>query len=60
MECIRDFYCNGYFGRRYDLHNAEIIDESGYSITVRTTEGEIVTATFDDPEDKEEMKASWT
>lgn len=52
---INDFYCQGYFGRRYDLYDAEIIDESNYSITARTTKGEIVTATFITPEDKKEL-----
>jgi hypothetical protein len=61
MDRIRDLYCNGYFGRRYDLANAEIIDESNYSITIKTEEeGEILTATFDSPEEKEKMKSEWT
>lgn len=57
---IRNFYCNGFFGRRYDLENAEIIAESDYTITIRTEEGEVITAAFDDTETKKKMKEEWT
>ena len=61
MEKIKDCYCNGYFGRRYDLYNAVIIDESRYTITIQTEkEGDILTAAFEDPMDKEEMRKQWT
>ena len=59
MEKIKDFYCNGYFGRNYGLRDAVIIDESSYSITIKTIEDEILTATFDDVETKDEMKIKW-
>lgn len=55
---IRDFYCNGAFGRRYDLSGAEVIDESNYSLTIKLesedneTE-EIITACFDSIEEKD-------
>jgi hypothetical protein len=57
MIKIKDSYCFGYFGRRYDLYGADIIDENNYSITVRTTNGEIITAGFNHPDEKEEMKS---
>lgn len=61
METIKDFYCNGYFGRRYDLRGSQIIDESNYSITISVQEtGEVLTATFEDVETKEETKKEWT
>jgi hypothetical protein len=59
MIKIKESYCHGYFGRRYDLYDAIIIDESNYSITIKTTKGEIITAGFTNPIEKEEMKSIW-
>lgn len=58
---ITDFYCNGYFGRRYDLDRSIIIiDESNYTITIKTENNEILTACFNIPKHKEEMNNIWT
>jgi hypothetical protein len=45
---IKDFYCNGFFGRRYDLEGSIIIDNGYDYITVRTKDGDFATAFFDD------------
>lgn len=44
---IKDFYCNGYFGRRYDLEGSIIMEVGSDHITVRTREGNFATAHFD-------------
>ncbi|PEF30334.1 hypothetical protein CON39_11720 [Bacillus thuringiensis] len=44
---IKDFYCNGYFGRRYDLEGSIIMEVGSDHITVRTKEGSFATAHFD-------------
>ena len=36
---IIDFYCNGYFGREYDLSGAVIIDEGDEYIVIRKENG---------------------
>jgi hypothetical protein len=60
---IKDFYCNGFFGRRYDLDGSIIID-SGYNyITVRTKNGDIATAVFEEGWQLNEMRElieGWT
>jgi hypothetical protein len=45
---ITDFYCNGFFGRRYDLEGSIIISSGKDFITVRTLEGDVETAYFSD------------
>lgn len=46
-EEIEDCYCNGYFGRRYDLKGSVITEVGSDHITVRTREGSFATAHFD-------------
>lgn len=41
---IRSFYCNGFFGRRYDLTGSVIVSNTWDSITIETPEGEVITA----------------
>lgn len=36
---ITDFYCNGYFGREYDLCGAIIIDEGDEYLVIRKENG---------------------
>jgi hypothetical protein len=36
---IRDGYCNGFFGREFDLYNAEIIAEGDEYIVIRKENG---------------------
>lgn len=38
-KIINDFYCNGFFGRDYDLSGAEIIAEGEDWIVIRKTNG---------------------
>lgn len=45
---LTDFYCNGFFGRNYDLEGSVVIDNTHNSLTVRTTEGIVRTAYFED------------
>jgi hypothetical protein len=45
---IRDFYCNGFFGREYDLDGAIIMSNTEDSLTVRTRGGIVRTAYFTD------------
>lgn len=59
-EKIQDVYCHGFFGRRYDLNGAAIIDESNYTITIKLESGEIVSADFTDPKEKEKYRELWT
>jgi hypothetical protein len=44
---IKDFYCNGFFGRRFDLEGSIIIDNGCDYITIRTPNGDVETAYFD-------------
>jgi hypothetical protein len=59
---IKDFYCNGFFGRRYDLEGAIIIDSGFNYITVRTRDGDMATAVFDDGWESEmrDFVEEWT
>lgn len=38
---IRDGYCNGYFGRDYDLYGAEIVAEGDEYLVIRKENGVI-------------------
>lgn len=38
---ITDFYCNGFFGRNYDMENSVIIAEGDGWIVVKKEDGEI-------------------
>jgi len=58
-KTIKDSYCNGCFGRRYDLIGS-IIEAEGYDwIVIRTNEGRPEFASFTDNEDKEECISRW-
>lgn len=43
---ITDFYCNGYFGRTYDLTGSEIIEEADEYIIIKKPNGVIDFANF--------------
>jgi hypothetical protein len=58
-KIIKDGYCNGCFGRRYDLHGAEIESEGSDWVVIRTKEGEPLFASFADNEDMEETINEW-
>lgn len=62
---IKDGYCNGYFGRRYDLEDAVIIVDGYDFIVIRPSEDSLdgtqpCIATFDTEEEKNEMLKEWT
>ncbi|MGE7839574.1 hypothetical protein ACQKNX_02165 [Lysinibacillus sp. NPDC093712] len=56
---LKNFYCNGAFGRVYDLEDAEIIIDSGLRIEVRTTEGYYRWTEFENYEEKHTDLAIW-
>ena len=43
-ETIRSFYCNGFFGRRYDLSGSIVLSNTWNAVTIQTDEGEVITA----------------
>lgn len=43
---IRDFYCNGFAGGRYDLEGSRIEAETADYIVIRTKKGEPVMLSF--------------
>ncbi len=43
---ITDFYCNGYFGRDYDLNGAEIIGEGEEYLVIRKENGIVCFCNF--------------
>lgn len=45
---IQDFYCNGFFGREYDNSGSRIIAEGHDWITIRTIDGVVRTAQFEE------------
>lgn len=45
-KIIRDSYCNGYFGREYDLDGAEIIAEGLEFLVIRKVNGVVVFCSF--------------
>lgn len=57
---IRDFYCNGFFGRRYDLSGAIIEGEGEDWIVIRIENGDVSLASFTDLEEKEKYVNEWT
>lgn len=60
---LTDFYCNGFFGRRYDLNGAKIIASGVDFITIRDNYGEECTAYFDEGwrrQDMLELIEDWT
>jgi hypothetical protein len=56
---IRDFFCNGFAGRRDDLTGSIIEAESHDWIVIRTTEGEPIFMDFTGW-DKQEYINNWT
>ncbi|MGL4781479.1 MAG: hypothetical protein ACRCXN_11695 [Bacteroidales bacterium] len=57
---IKDFYCNGFSGRRYDLTNSVIEAEGNDWIVIRTEEGEPILLVFDkDYHNKQELIDKW-
>jgi len=57
---IKDFYCNGFFGRRYDLTGSIIEGEGEDWIVIRMPDGKAEAATFSSSEDKNEYINNWT
>jgi hypothetical protein len=47
---INDPYCNGFFGRRYDLAGSEITSEGETWIVIRTANGTMASANFQQTE----------
>lgn len=43
---ITNFYCNGYFGRNYDLEGSEIIAEGDEYLVIRKENGIVKTCNF--------------
>jgi hypothetical protein len=43
---IKDNFCNGFFGKRYDLYGSVIIDVGHDYVTVRKKDKEVVTGYF--------------
>lgn len=62
-EVITDFYCNGFFGRRYDLSGSVIVKSTVNSITIRDRDEMEWTATFEEGWQRREMAKTieeWT
>jgi len=60
---ITDFYCGGFFGRRYDLTGSIIEGEGEDWIVIRIPEPEecsVEIATFNSSEEKNEYIKGWT
>ena len=56
---IRDLFCNGFAGRRYDLTGSIIEAEANDWVVIRTDEGEAVFMDFNGW-DKQEYIDKWT
>lgn len=54
-KTIRDFYCNGFFGRRYDLEGSVIINISYNRLSIRDTSDNVVSAHFEEGWQRNEM-----
>lgn len=57
---IRDFYCNGFFGRRYDLTGSNVLVIGDRYIVVRTTDNETLLAEFNSTEQMNHYLNEWT
>ena len=58
-KIIKDFYCNGYAGRRYDLAESVIEAEGKDWIVCRTDKGKVVLMDFDE-QNKQTYIDNWT
>lgn len=56
---ITDFYCNGFFGRVYDLDDSRIEAEGHDWVVIRKPDGRPDFAAFDDPEEKAQRIGEW-
>ena len=56
---IKDFYCNGFAGRRYDLTGSIIEAEGEDWVVIRTDEGETIFMNLQES-DKQEYVNDWT
>ena len=56
---IKDFFCNGFAGRRYDLKGSIIEAEGDDWIVIRTDEGEPIFMNLQE-QDKEKYVNDWT
>lgn len=57
---ITDGYCNGYFGRIYDLAGSRIEGEAEDWIVVRLKDDSVHIARFDNKSEKKSCIKSWT
>lgn len=54
-KVITDFYCNGFFGRRYDLRGSVIVKSGTDFIVIENNDGMESTATFNEGWQRREM-----
>lgn len=57
---ITNFYCNGFFGRRYDLTDSIIEGEGEDWVVIRLPDKEVGVAIFSSSEEKNEYINDWT
>lgn len=60
---ITDFYCNGFFGRDFDLEGSTILHADNDYLVIRKTNGVVESAWFDGRwsfEDVREFVENWT
>ncbi|GAB6253626.1 hypothetical protein BCSAG_49440 [Bacillus cereus] len=60
-KSIKNFYCNGYFGRRYDLEGSTIVDIGDRHMMILLRSGERLMTHFDEEWDEytDKMVAEW-
>ncbi|HDR7263625.1 hypothetical protein [Bacillus sp. CH_203] len=60
-KIIKNFYCNGYFGRRYDLEGSTIVDIGDRHMMISLRNGERLMTHFDEEWDEytDKMVAEW-
>lgn len=56
---IKNFYCNGFFGRDFSLEGSKIIENTDRYLTIRKPDGEILRADLDVWSMREHVK-DWT
>ncbi len=60
---ITDFYCNGFFGRTYNLAGSTILHAGKDYLVIRTEEGYVTSAWFDNRYSFEDVRSfieDWT
>lgn len=58
-KTINDGYCNGYFGRRFDLTGAIIEAEGTDWVVIRADDGKPEIASFEKEEEKQKFIDQW-